>query len=111
MLRPHLPAPLQSLQYSVAFNPSQVTVDAMRQVVLQQLLDDSRKLAQSLAAAAGVGLGAIRSISDSAGRSGFLGNIVPVLVLNPFVGAPYPQPPSSTQYTLSLNRVFARAHH
>src|SRR5260370_3415463 len=73
-LRTHLPAPLQSLQYSVAFNPSQATVDAMRQVVLQQLLDDSRKLAQSLAAAAGGGLGAIRSISDSAGRSGFLGN-------------------------------------
>ena len=66
-LRTHLPAPLQSLQYSVAFNPSQATVDAMRQVVLPQLLDDSRKSAQSLAAAAGVKLGAIRSISDSAG--------------------------------------------
>ena len=73
-LRTHLSAPLQSLQYSVAFNPSQATVDGMRQVVMPQLLDDSRKLAHSLAAAAGVGLGAIRSISDSAGAiGGFLG--------------------------------------
>ena len=48
----------------------------MRQVVLPQLLDDSRKLAQSLAAAAGVRLGAIRSISDSAGVVGGIG--VPV---------------------------------
>src|SRR5450756_434592 len=72
-LRTHLPAPLQSLQYSVAFNPSQTTVDAMRQVVLPQLLDDSRKLAQSLAAAAGVKLGAIRAIGDAAGVYAILG--------------------------------------
>ena len=30
-LRAHLPDPLQSLQYSVAFNPSQATIDAARQ--------------------------------------------------------------------------------
>src|ERR1039458_593684 len=66
-LRTHLQAPLQSLQYSVAVNPSQATVDAMRQIVMPQLLDDSRRLAQSLAAANGVKVGAIRSISDSAG--------------------------------------------
>jgi hypothetical protein len=108
-LRTHLPDPLQGLQYSVTFNPSQATVDAQRLVVLPQLLGDARKLAQSLAAATGVGVGAIRSISDSAGlymfayfaptaaeRSGdfLLGNISSL-------------PPSSMQYTFSLTVVFA----
>jgi len=107
-LRTHLPAPIQSLQYAVAFNPSQAAVDAMRQVVMPQLLDDSRKLAQSLAAAAGVKLGAIRAIGDSAGVYALL---VPTVFLRAgdfsSVG-PYSQP-SSTQVTFSLNVVFATA--
>jgi hypothetical protein len=110
-LRTHLPAPLQNLQYSVSFNPSQAAVDAMRQVVLPQLLDESRKSAQSLAAAAGVKLGAIRWISDS-------GGVVGAVILDPstgsriggfssfLLGAPY-SPPSNTQYTFYLNVVFA----
>src|ERR1039457_5965967 len=69
-LRTHLQAPLQNLQYSVAVNPSQATMDAMRKVVMPQLLDDSRRLAQTLATATGVKVGAIRSISDSAGAVG-----------------------------------------
>jgi hypothetical protein len=109
-LRTHLPAALQSLQYAVAFNPSQTTVDAMRQVVMPQLLDDSRKQAQTLAAAAGVKLGGIRAIGDSAGvyalttptavfRAGdFSQSLIPSFSL-----------PSSTQYTYSLNVVFATA--
>src|ERR1035437_8806816 len=52
-LRTHLPAPLTSLQYSVAFNPSQTALDAARQAVAPLLLDDARRLAQSLAVAAG----------------------------------------------------------
>lgn len=109
-LRTQLPAPLQSLQYSVAFNPSQATVDAMRQVVMPQLLDESRKLAQSLAAAAGVKLGAIRSISDSAGVTGYF--LVPTAAarIGDFssflLGSPSPLP-SGTQYTFYLNVVFA----
>jgi uncharacterized protein YggE len=114
-LRTHLPAPLQSLQYSVAFNPSQTTVDAMRQVVMPQLLDDSRKLAQSLAAATGVKLGAIRAIGDSAGVYAVLVP-TPVLRVGDFsalqsrvlLGIPSPLP-SSTQVTFSLNVVFATA--
>ena len=111
-LRLHLPSSFQSLQYSVAFNPSQAAVDAMRQVVLPQLLDDSRKLAQSLAAAAGVKLGAIRSISDSAGgigvptaasRNGDFSQIVDPL------GGILASLPSSTQYTFYVNVVFAAA--
>ena len=119
-LRFHLPSSLQSLQYSVAFNPSQAIVDAMRQVVLPQLLDDSRKLAQSLAAAAGVRLGAIRSISDSAGVPAGLPNLVytastligvflprlaPHVALSDTPAAPLP----STQYMFYLNVVYAAA--
>jgi hypothetical protein len=107
-LRSKLPAPLQNLQYSVAFNPSQTTVDAMRQVVLPQLLDDSRKLAQSLAAAAGVKLGAIRSISDSAGVvGGIVGGSAPLLPVARFLFGIPSYLPSSTQYTFYLNVVFA----
>jgi len=114
-LRTHLPAPLQSLQYAVAFNPSQTTVDAMRQVVMPQLLDDSRKLAQSLAAAAAVKLGAIRSISDSAGvyailvpTAAFRAGDFSALQSGVLLGIPSPLP-SSTQVTFSLNVVFATA--
>jgi hypothetical protein len=108
-LRTHLPAPLQSLQYAVAFNPSQTTVDAMRQVVMPQLLDESRKLAQSLAAATGVKLGAIRSIGDSAGVYAVLVP-TPVLRLGDFLlGTLSSSLPSSTQVTFSLNVVFATA--
>jgi hypothetical protein len=114
-LRTHLPAPLQSLQYAVAFNPSQTTVDAMRQVVMPQLLDDSRKLAQSLAAAAAVKLGAIRSISDSAGvyailvpTATFRAGDFSALQSGVLLGIPSPLP-SSTQVTFSLNVVFATA--
>lgn len=113
-LRITLPAPLKSLQYSVLLNPSQATVDAMRQVVLPQLLDDARKLAQSLAASSGVKLGAIRAVGDSVGVYAFLnpaavsrngdfskaiGNRLGSGVLIPI--------PSSTQYTFGINVVFA----
>jgi hypothetical protein len=109
-LRTRLTAPLQSLQYSVAVNPSQATVDAMRQVVLPQLLDDSRSFAQSLAAATGVKVGAIRSVGDSAGTAA--GALVPALRIGDFSGLigifdPLTSLPSSTQYTFYVNVVFA----
>jgi hypothetical protein len=114
-LRTHLQAPLGSLQYSVAVNPSQATVDAMRQVVMPQLLDDSRKLAQSLAAANGVKVGAIRSISDSAGMIGGVyavptavqrsGDFSVITGLPSFFGN-LPSLPSSTQYTFYVSVVF-----
>ena len=112
-LRTHLPAPLLSLQYSVGFNPSQAKVDAMRSVVMPQLMDDSRKLAQSLAAAAGVKLGAIRSVSDSGGIGGVAVAGSPLgyaslLLGNFLLGNPYPAS-SGTQVTFSLNVVFATA--
>jgi hypothetical protein len=111
-LRTHLQAPLVSLRYSVAVNPSQATVDAMRQVVMPQLMDDSRKLAQSLAAVTGVKVGAIRSISDSAGAVGGVianrlsGDFLPVAIYDPLT-AVLPSLPSSTQYTFYVNVVFA----
>ena len=107
-LRAHLPDPLQSLQYSVAFNPSQATVDAMRQVVMPQLLDESRKLAQSLAAASGVKLGAIRSIGDSAGVSaGYRIGTFAVSLLGTVTGGILASLPSGAQYTYSLSVIFA----
>ena len=108
-LRTHLPDPLQSLQYSVAFNPSQTTVDAARQVVMPQLLDDSRKLAQSLAAVAGVKLGAIRSIGDSAGVYALLTPTAVARNGDFSLGIPYFPLPSRTQYTFSLNVIFFTA--
>jgi hypothetical protein len=114
-LRTHLPAPLAGLQYSVALNPSQATVDAARLVAMPQLLDESRQLAQSLAAAAGVKVGAIRSIGDSAGAVG--GVAIPTASeRNGDFSAimPYPSAysvlywlPSSTQYTFYVNVIFA----
>ena len=114
-LRTHLPAPLQNLQYSVAFNASQAAQDAARQALMPLLLDDARKSGQSLAAAAGVRLGAIRSIGDSAG---VYANIVPAAVQrsgdfsrlgNILLGGLSYSLPSSTQYTFYLNVVFATA--
>jgi hypothetical protein len=109
-LRTHLPAPIQNLQYSVAFNASPDKVDAMRQTVLPQLMDESRKLAQSLAAAAGVKLGAVRAVSDAGGTYAYLaasriGDFSSLLL-----GYPSALLPSSgTQYTFYLNVVFATA--
>jgi uncharacterized protein YggE len=93
----------------VAVNPSQATVDAGRQAVLPQLLDDSRNLAQSLAAATGVKVGAIRAISDSAGTVG--GALIPVLRIGDFSGMigildPLTSAASSMQYTFYVNVVF-----
>jgi hypothetical protein len=103
-LRTHLPAQLQGLQYSMALNPSQSSIDAMRQILLPQMLDDSRKQAQSLAAAAGVRLGAILAISDVGGVYGFLrsGDFSRVVF-----GNVAPLPSSSTQVTFFLSVVFA----
>jgi hypothetical protein len=115
-LRTHLPDFLQSVQYAVAFNPSQAKIDATRQTLLPQLVDDSRKLAQSLAAASGVKLGAIRSIIDSAGsvygllgiptaaqRIGDFSTILSVPSIGPYSLS------SGTQVTFSINVVFAVA--
>ena len=111
-LRTHLTAPLTSLQYSVAFNPSQATVDAAWQTALPQLVGDARKVAQSLAAAAGVKVGAIRSIGDSAGVYAYAGISGALGAerngdFSAITGSLFFPLPSSTQYTFSLNVVFA----
>jgi uncharacterized protein YggE len=64
-LRAKPPAMLKSLQYSAALNASPSTVEAMRQTTLPQLFADAQKKAQTLAAAAGLKLGAVRGASDS----------------------------------------------
>jgi parvulin-like peptidyl-prolyl isomerase len=104
-LRTNPPAPLQSLQYSVAVRPSQAAVDAMRQTVLPQLLNESRKLAESLAAATGIKVGATRAISDFGGIYAYVNTAA--FIYDPLTSV-LPSPlSSSTQYTYSLNVVFA----
>jgi uncharacterized protein YggE len=102
-LRAKLPATLKSLQYSVAFNASQATVDAMRQVVLPQLVAEAQKNAQSLADAAGVKLGPIKSIGDSTGGAVYASGDFSSLIIGspPFNGS------AGTQYTFFVNVVFA----
>jgi len=118
-LRTTLAVPLLSLQYSVGFNPSQATVDAQRQVVLPQLVDDARKLAQLLAAASGVKVGAIRSINDSVGSAvGSISTMVRNVITGDFSAlalnaAPRPAaqstPPAGVPYTYTMSVVFATA--
>ena len=64
-LRTSPPALLQSMQYTAALNASQATVDAARQTLLPQLFAEAQKKAQTIAAAAGLKLGAIKSVSES----------------------------------------------
>ena len=107
-LRTLLPAPLQSLEYTVAVRPSQAAVDATRQTVLPLLLEESRKLAESLAAATGIKVGAIRSISDSGGIYAYV-NRSAAFLYDPLTTSLSSPLSSSTQFTYSLNVVFAAA--
>jgi uncharacterized protein DUF541 len=109
-LRAKLPSTLKSLQYSVAFNASQAAVDAMRRVVLPQLVAEAQKKAQSLADAAGLKLGPIKAIGDSAG--GPVGGIFAasrIGTVSDFLlgSSPYIGIGSGTQYTFFVNAVFA----
>jgi Protein of unknown function (DUF541) len=64
-LRTSPPGLLHSMQYTAALNASQATVDAARQTLLPQLFADAQKKAQTIAVAAGLKLGAIKSVSES----------------------------------------------
>ena len=79
----------------------------MRQTILPQLMEESRKAAQTLAAAAGIKLGAVRTVSDSGGAYGLVfasrvGDFSSLLL-----GYPSALLSSGTQYTFYLNVVFA----
>jgi uncharacterized protein YggE len=69
-LRTKPPDLLKSMQYTAALNASQATVDAMRQTLLPQLFADAQKKAQTLAAAAGLKLGAIKGVSETVYANG-----------------------------------------
>jgi uncharacterized protein YggE len=64
-LRGTPPDGMKSFQYTAGLNASPVTVEAMNQTILPQLLADAQKKAQSLANAAGLKLGAIKSVNQS----------------------------------------------
>jgi len=69
-LRASPPSSLMSMQYTASLNASQATVDAMRLTLLPQLLADAQKKAQTLAAAAGLKLGAVKGVTESFYGSG-----------------------------------------
>jgi len=108
-LRIHLTEPLQNLQYSVAFNASQAKVDALRETVLPQLMEESRRAAQALAAAAGVKLGGVRLVSDSGGVYAYVAASRAPYFSSLLLGYPSALASSGTQYTFYLNVVFATA--
>ena len=64
-LRTNPPPVLKNLQYTAVMSASQSTVDAIRQTLLPQVFADAQKKAQTLAAAAGVKLGAIKGVTET----------------------------------------------
>lgn len=64
-LKTNPPDLLKGLQYSAVLNASPSTVDATRQTLLPQLFAEAQKKAQTLAAVAGLTLGAAKSMSES----------------------------------------------
>ena len=106
-LRTSPPALLQSMQYTAALNASQATVDAARQTLLPQLFADAQKKAQSIAAAAGLKLGAIKSVSESfysyGSYTSWIGTSSPANVFSSSGSG------SGTQYTFSALVTFGVA--
>jgi uncharacterized protein YggE len=64
------PANVQAIRYQTNLRASDTAVDDARQRLLTQLLADARKRATTLAAAVGLKLGAVVSVSDSAYSNG-----------------------------------------
>src|ERR1035438_6165690 len=109
-LRAKPPDLLKSMQYSAALNASPATVDAMRQTLLPQLFADAQKKAQTLAAAAGLKLGAVRGVSESVYASGnagvsYIGSSIYATtgVISSTSGG------SGTQYTFYANVTYSLA--
>ena len=63
-LSANLPSTLTSLQMSVSYAATDARVEAVRQSLLPQMRDDAMKSAQTQAAAAGLKLGRLRSVTD-----------------------------------------------
>jgi uncharacterized protein YggE len=107
-LRTKPPDLLKGFQYSASLNASQATVDAMRQTLLPQLISDAQKKAQSLAAAAGLKLGAVRGVSDAYYPSGYSSSNW--ISTSQFLGGFSSSTSGSrTQYTFSANVTFSAA--
>jgi len=107
-LRTKPPDLLKGFQYSASLNASQATVDAMRQTLLPQLISDAQKKAQTLAAAAGLKLGAVKGVSDSYYPSGYSSSnwISTSQFLGGFTSS---TSGSGTQYTFNASVTFSAA--
>lgn len=111
-LRTSLPDTLKSLQYSAFANASQAAVDAAHQTVLPLLLADAQKKGQALATAAGIKLGAIKGVNESAYGGGIgVGAIGGVISSTNFligtVGTTSSAGGGGTQYTFYASVTFA----
>ncbi len=105
-LRTNLPDTLKGLQFSAYTTSSQATVDAARQATLPLLLADAQKKGQALAMAAGVKLGAIKSIGEFGSSVGGVGLPSPMMITTGTYGYGYG---SGAQYTFSVSVTFALA--
>jgi hypothetical protein len=107
-VRNNLPPTLTSLQFSAALSASQAAVDAAHSNILAQLLSDAAAKAQNVAAAAGLKLGAIQGVAESA--NGFFYSSSPLFSSLALGGAiASTSSGSGTQYTFSATVTFAVA--
>jgi hypothetical protein len=104
-LRTKPPTLLKSLQYSASLDASQATVDAIRQTILPQLFSDAQKKGQTLAAAAGLKLGAIQGVTESYYAAGNYTNWIGTSSFGGTFSSSSSN--SGTQYTFSANVAFS----
>jgi uncharacterized protein YggE len=107
-LRTSLPETLKNLQFSAFASASQAAVDAARQTVLPLLLADAQKKAQSLAAAAGVKLGAVKAVSESAYSAGGSYQLAAIVSV-PYFGTGNSTSAGGTLYTFYATVTFTLA--
>ena len=106
-MRASLPAGLTGLQYTAVQAVSPAALDAARQTALPQLLADARAKAQSLANAAGLKLGAVQGVSDTAYAAGGLALSSWISVGAGFTSSSSTGSSSGTQYTFNATVKFA----
>jgi hypothetical protein len=103
-LSAHLPEPLTFLRLNVTYAASEARVEQERQTVLPQLRDEATKVAQALAAAAGVKLGRLRAANENPANGMYL-NASRIGDFSAITGFISPFPPNIA-YIIRLELVF-----
>lgn len=101
-LRRNLPRGIREVSYSMVAGASERALEQLRQRLLPELLEEARKRAETLARAAGVRLGAIRSVNDAT-------PLTPVQVVASFTGVVIglPAQPSNLRLTYPVTVQFS----